>query len=129
MAKYLKEIDLYACELYDEGMRSEFMQNTLPYIERVNSKIKRNIEANFRKIVVMLWPPGKVSDDLGIVPSFEFDSTSNVGIINLEYDLALYADSKSRTAQDLIARDILENAFIDIPVEFGLDAKYLEGLL
>jgi len=129
MAKYLKEVDLLASKLYDEDLRIEFLENTFAYLKKINEFVHRNINSRYGKVVVMLLPVGKLSDDNGLIPCHEYDEMSDVATIYVEYDLSIYGSETSPSARESLVLDIMKNALLNLPAAYGLDEDKLIGIL
>ena len=129
MAKYLQQIDLLACKLYDEDLRIEFLEDTASYLESINERIPKDILSRFGKIVVLLWPIGEVSDEIGIVPSHEYDEMSNVATINVEYDLAKYELETAISLKQQMVEAIMVSAFTGLPDAYGLNVAEVVEIL
>lgn len=123
MGKYLDEIDLLACNLYEREQKIKFLEETAHLLESLNSHFRRNIYSSFGKVVIMLWPEGKVSQDSGLIPRYEYDKMSNVAVINIEYDLSHYMKMPSVPDKNLVIYNILKEALSSLPDENGLDGQ------
>ena len=121
MGKYLNEVEISPCNFYERSKANKVAEETRGLLYAINSHFKRNVSCRFGKVVIVLWPEGKLSDAPRPIPRYEYDTMSNVAMINLEYDIDQYVQAPNISDRNLLMYDILKEVFSALPEEFGLD--------
>ena len=127
MGKYLQEIEISPCNLYEKAKEKKFIEETRCIIYAVNSCLKRNVYSIYGKIAVILWPNEILNANS--VPRYEYDTMSSVCIINIPYDIDLYTSTLNQADRNWIIYNILKNAFSSLPKEVELDGNILINIL
>ncbi len=124
MGKYLNTIEISPSDyLYSKEKSITMVEETRGMLYAINIHFKRSVLSNFGKVVVKLWPEDKLSEAPGPIPRYEYDTMSNVAMINVEYDIDQYIDTPDISDRNLIAYNILKDVFSGLPEELGLDGN------
>lgn len=119
MAKYLQQVEIYPSSHYGRLKERKITEETRCILFALNKNFKRNIYSKFGKVVISLWPKEFLTKNS--IPVYEYDSMSNVAIVNLEFPIEKYISCKKVFDRNMVVYEILKKVFSDLPEKFGLD--------
>lgn len=128
--RYLKEVDLVANGFSENSKK--FLEESRCIMYFLSECVDKTVESNYKKIVLKIWPLGKMAE-LGIKP-FMKDDASKVLVIEVEYDLQNYYAIEDINLRRLEVFRLLKKAIATIPSEIKIDnenllktVRYMEG--
>ncbi|MEE9327444.1 MAG: hypothetical protein V3U71_09130 [Cocleimonas sp.] len=121
MAKYLQQVEISPSTHYGHSNEQKLTAETRCILFALNINFKRNVYSKFGKVVIHLWPKEFLTKKIHPIPVYEYDSMSNVAIVNVGFSIEKYVSCKKISDRNMVIYKILKKVFADLPAEFGLD--------